>query len=85
MIENKVLVSVNVPSLELKYDAYVPVNRKVYSVINMLKNTLFELSLGAFDLKKDYVLYNALTGSIYDMNALVRNTDIRNGSTIILL
>ena len=58
MIENKVLITVNVPSLEKKYDVYVPVNRKVYSVINMLKNSLFELSLGSFNVSKNYVLYN---------------------------
>ena len=85
MIENKVLVSVNVPSLEKKYDAYFPVNRKIYSVINMLKNSLFELSLGSFNVSDDYVLYNALTGDVYDMNKLVRDTDIRNGSIVILL
>lgn len=85
MIENKVLITVNVPSLEKKYDVYVPVNRKVYSVINMLKNSLFELSLGSFNVSKNYVLYNEESGIIYDMNLLVRDTDIRNGSTVILL
>ena len=85
MIENKVLITVNVPSLEKKYDVYVPVNRKVYSVINMLKASLFELSLGSFNVNKNYVLYNEESGIIYDMNLLVRDTDIRNGSTVILL
>ena len=85
MIENKVLITVNVPSLEKKYDVYVPVNRKVYSVINMLKTSLFELSLGSFNVNKNYVLYNEESGIIYDMNLLVRDTDIRNGSTVILL
>ena len=85
MIENKVLITVNVPSLEKKYDVYVPVNRKVYSVINMLKTSLFELSLGSFNVSKNYVLYNEESGIIYDMNLLVRDTDIRNGSTVILL
>ena len=85
MIENKVLITVNIPSLEKKYDVYVPVNRKVYSVINMLKNSLFELSLGSFNVSKNYVLYNEESGIIYDMNLLVRDTDIRNGSTVILL
>ena len=33
----------------------------------------------------DYILYNALTGDVYDMNKLVRDTDIRNGSIVILL
>ncbi len=85
MIENKVLVSVNVPSLEEKYDVYIPVNRKIYSVIKMLKITLFELSGGTFNVQRDYVLYNASNGNIYDMNTLVRDTDIRNDSMIILL
>ena len=84
-MEYKVLVSINVPSLETKFDVYFPVNRKVYSVINMFKISLFELSLGSFDMKKDYIMYNALTGSVYDMNTLIRDTDIRNGSSIILL
>ncbi len=84
-MEYKVLVSINVPSLETKYDVFIPVNRKVYNVINMFKTSLFELSLGSFDVKKDYIMYNALTGSVYDMNVLIRDTDIRNGSSIILL
>ena len=85
MIENKVLVSVNVPSLEKKYDVYIPVNRKIYSIIDMLKKSLFELSLGSFNIDNKYVLYNADSGDEYDMNILVRDTDIRNGSEIIML
>lgn len=85
MIENKVLVSVNVPSLEKTFDVYVPVNRKVYSIIRMLKKTLFELSTESFELNNDYVLYNSINGDVYDMNKLIRDTDIRNGSKVILL
>ena len=85
MIENKVLVTVNVPSLENKYDVYIPVNRKIYSVIKMLCNSLFTISQGAFIMKDNYLLYDANPGNIFDINALVRDTDIRNGSTIILL
>lgn len=84
-MEYKVLVSINVPSLETKFDVYIPVNRKVYNVINMFKTSLYELSLGSFDMQNDYILYNALTGAVYDMNILIRDTDIRNGSSIILL
>lgn len=84
-MENKVLVTINVPCLENKYDVYVPVNRKVYSVIKMLAKTLYMVSQGSFDLQKEYVLYDEVTGNMYDMNLLVRDTDIRNGSRIILL
>ena len=85
MIENKVLVSVNVPSLEQKFDMYIPVNRKVYSVIGMIENILLELSLGSFEKDAYHVLYNGLTGQVYDMNLMIRDTDIRNGSNVILL
>jgi len=85
MMDNKVLVSVNIPVLEKKYDIYFPVNRKIHNVIGMIKASLFELSQGSFDLQKNYVLYNAQTGNVYDMNMLVRDSDIRNGSKVILL
>ena len=85
MIENKVLVSVNVPILENKYDIYFPVNRKMSNVIKMIKVSLFELSQGTFDVNANYVLYNKEYGEPYDMNMLVRESNIRNGSNVILL
>ena len=85
MIENKVLVSVNVPMLEKKYDIYFPVNRKIGNVIKMIKSSLLQLSQGSFDEKRDYVLYNKENGEPYDMNILVRESNIRNGSNVILL
>lgn len=85
MIENKVLVSVNVPILEKKYDIYFPVNRKMCNVIGMIKSSLYDLSQGIFDVNADYVLYNKENGEAYDMNILVRDSNIRNGSQVILL
>ena len=85
MIDNKVLVSVNVPILEKKFDIYFPVNRKIHNVIGMIKGSLFDLSQGTFDVSGEYVLYNKENGIAYDMNILVRDSDIRNGSKVILL
>lgn len=85
MNENKVLVSVNVPILEKKYDVYFPVNRKMSNVIGMIKSSLYELSQGSFDMTGEYVLYNGENGEPYDMNILVRDSNIRNGSKVILL
>ena len=85
MIENKVLVTINVPSLEKKFDVYIPVNRKIHSVIEMIKTILYSISQGSFNINKQYLLYNANDGSVYDINLLVRDTNIRNGSFVILL
>jgi hypothetical protein len=85
MIENKVLVSVIVPLLEKKYDIYFPVNRKISNVIKMIKTSLCQLSQGSFDMNGTYVLYNKYDGEPYDMNILVRESNIRNGSSVILV
>ena len=85
MIENKVLVSVNVPRSEKKYDIYFPVNRKISNVIGMIKSSLQGLSQGSLDMNGNYVLYNEENGEPYDMNILVRESNIRNGSKVILL
>jgi len=84
-VTNKVLVTVNVPSLETKLDMFIPVNKKIHTVIGMMKKSLFELSGGTFSLNKVYILYNTETGVSYDMNVLVRNTDLRNNSKVVLL
>lgn len=82
---NKVLVTINVPLIEKSFDLFIPVNRKVHNVLSMVKKSLFELSNGSFVMDKNYAFYSAINGQIYDMNVLIRDTDIRNGSKIILL
>ena len=84
-MNNKVLVTVNVPSLEKSFDIFVPVNRRVHNVIALVKKSLFDISGHAFNMENTYTLYNAETGAPYDMNSLIRDTDKRNNSSLILL
>ena len=84
-MNNKVLVTINVPSLEKSFDIFVPVNRRVHSVISLVKKSLFDISGHAFNMDATYTLYNAVTGAPYDMNVLIRDTDIRNNTSLILL
>ena len=84
-MNNKVLVTINVPSLEKSFDIFVPVNRRIHNVIALVKKSLFDISGHAFNMESIYTLYNAETGAPYDMNQLIRDTDIRNNSRLILL
>ena len=84
-MNNKVLVTINVPSLEKSFDIFIPVNRRVHNVIALVKKSLFDLSGHAFQMEGVYTLYNEETGNAYDMNQLIRDTDIRNNSRLILL
>ena len=85
MMNNKVLVTINVPSLEKSFDIFIPVNRRVHNVIALVKKSLFELSGHTFKMDGNYLFYNADTGKAYDMNLLIRDTDIRNNAKLILL
>ena len=79
---NKVLVLVYVPMLEKKYEVWIPINRKIHVVISLITmeiNHLTEIHC-SFD-----NLYNRQTDLIYDKNAVIKDTDIRNGSELILL
>ena len=84
-MEHKVLVKIYVPEIEEIYEAYIPVNKTVDEVSRLLNQLVNNLSSGAFPAKKTAHLCNRYSGAPYDRIALVRNTDIRNDTELILL
>lgn len=84
-MNNKVLVELVVPVLEESYDVFVPVNKKIGNIIILLSKLISELSGGYFVANEKNCLYNGDTGDAYPMDVLLINTDIRNGSKIILM
>ncbi len=84
-MKNKVLVELIVPEIEKSYDIYIPVSKKIGSVIKLLNKAIFELSDGIYNGGNKNQMYNRDTGSRYDNNLLVKDTDIRNGSKVILI
>ena len=84
-MNNKVLVELLVPVLEESYDVFIPINRKVGNIIALLSKMVSELSDGYFKVTGENILYSGDAGEKYRMNDLIANTDIRNGSKIILM
>ena len=84
-MKNKVLVELIVPEIEKSYDIYIPVGKKVGSVIKLLNKAIFELSDGTYNGGTKNQMYNRDTWIRYDNNVLIKDTDIRNGSKVILL
>jgi len=84
MNEYKVLVELVVPEIDVKYDIYLPINRRIGNVIDILNKTLNELTNGMYVAKESTSIYDSQTGIAYGYNSLVRETNIRNGSTIVL-
>lgn len=84
-VNNKVFVKLLVPEIDKSYDIYLPVNKKVGNIIILLNQAISEMSNGEYKLSNSNCLYNQVTGEKYLSDILVFNTNIRNGSTLILL
>lgn len=83
-MKNKVLINLIVPEIDKNYSIYIPVNKKIGNVVNLLSKAVNDLSEGEFPVSNSNLLYNA-NGKKYDVNSLVIKTDIRNSSTLVLI
>lgn len=84
-MEYKVLIRLFVPEIEDIYEVYVPINKPIGEVTVMLSRLLNDLSDGVYPVRESAHLYNRRTGSPYSRNQLVRNSDIRNGTELVII
>lgn len=82
---NKVLVHLIVPELDSSFDIFIPVSRKIGNLVLLLNKTINEMSGGLFPLSDNNVLYNGDGTKVYSADELIAKTDIRNGTTLILI
>ena len=82
---NKVLIRVYVPQLETKYDVWIPINKTVYTIICSITNGIN--SLNKMSLENGYILnlYNKENSEVYDLKKKIIDTDIRNGTELIMI
>lgn len=84
-MKNKVLVELIIPEIESSFDVYLPINKRIGSIITLLNKSISELTSGCYVGSNTTALYNRNTSTKYQANMLLYNTDIRNGTTLILL
>lgn len=81
---NKVLVFVNVPLIQKRYEIYIPIGMKICKVSKLIIKAINEITDNSY--KKDVVsLYSKLSGKKYEENSIVKNTDIRNSTELVLI
>ena len=85
MNKNKILIELSVPSIEKSYDIFIPINKKIGTMKKLIEESLVELSEEAYIIKEDTNLYSQETGKIYDVNTSIKDTDLKNGSRVILI
>ncbi len=82
---DKFLVKVYVPSIDEVYNVYLPINSQVGNDIILLNKSIFELSNGEYIPNNKVRLYDRETGEMINTNKLLRDTNVRNGSGLVLL
>ncbi len=84
-MNNKILIQLEIPVIEKKYDLFIPINKKIGTVKRLIEESLVEITNDAYMIKPESNLYSKETGAIYNVNETVRDTDLKNGSRIILV
>lgn len=85
MNKNKILICLYIPLIEKSYDLFIPINKKIGTVKRLIEEGLVELTDNSYIIKENTNFYSKDTGDIYDVNLTVRDTDLKNGSKIILI
>ena len=84
-MNNKVLVEVIVPLLENRYQVYIPINKRISTVIKLIEKALREITNGYYPNKENSVIIDAESGNVFDINITVKESKMINGSQIILI
>ena len=85
MIKNKALVEIFVPASNEKYDVYIPLDSKMSEVLKLVSSVLSDLSNGTYKATEEATLCDARTGIIYNINMVVAELGITNGSQLMLI
>ena len=84
-MNDKVNILLVVPEIGENYNLFLPINKKIGVIVQLLNKAINELTNGSFPIIDSCRLYNADTMQKYDMDVILYNTDIRNSTRLILL
>ena len=85
-MNNKILIEVIVPLIEENFEIYIPVNKRISTVIKLIEKSLNEITNGYYPAQKENsVIIDEESGSVFDVNLTVKESKMINGSKIILI
>ena len=84
-MKNKILIEITVPEIDKVYNVFIPINKKIGNILILLTKAISDMSNNAYKISNHNALYNRNTGERYNIDDIVRETDIRNGTKLVLL
>lgn len=84
-MDNKILVKIYSPELGESYDVFIPVNEYISVVSKLVASVISNITGVETFVNKKYLFMNKKTLQVYDNKAIVRDTDIKNSTELVLL
>lgn len=84
-MKNKILVNISIPEIDKKYDMYLPLNKKVSTIIRLIEKTINQMNDEKISLSKNRLLIIYELGIRVEEDLLLKDTPIKNGSKLLLL
>lgn len=85
-MNNKILVTIVLPTMETEYDIYIPINKKIGTIKKNVLLAIKDLSDNSFDLQFDNAKFiERESGREYLNDTMVKDLGIKNGAKIILI
>ena len=84
-MKNKVLIKLIVPELNDTFDLFIPVNEFIWKIKKLIIKSISDLENIQLDIEEQYILLNKDDCRVYTNNEIVIDTNIRNGSELILI
>lgn len=82
---NKILVVVNIPFFNETLNVFIPVNKKVGTIKKVLIDMVMEYSNYSILNAENLKLYDKNACKLLDNNTYISNSNLHNGSVLILL
>lgn len=83
-MDYKILIKLFLPELEQSFEMYIPVNRTIGQVIELMNKVVNDITLNVYPIKDGLQLMNRRNNTFYEYNDLIRNTNIRNGTELVM-
>ncbi len=80
----RVYVIIYAPLIERKYEVLIPIDRRVHEVVSLFVKSIPELSTNYYQTHKPNI-YNKVNGTLYDMNSIIKDSNIRTGTRLLLI
>ena len=80
---NKILIIIFVPSIEMEYEVYIPINKKIGTIKNIIYKSINELSEGQL-IDQNLELFDNDTGDVLPNNIYVKESRLKNGTKLVL-